>query len=312
MFVRWNFWQHFDKGGIIMLAKWRRNRQLRDYYMGYKQKPLGELLILNILIFSAACLFIFMRSEDFRQVIYWLMAVVITLIIGNVFFKKYEYKALEKKCREKIAENEFWRRLEQKNTADVIQLLGSTIKEKYSVKILKEERDTLQCKYNDALLAVIYRFIPYDEVMETKDVMYILRDCRQEGIMQVRLFTNGDFSEKTKTLGERYGMDVRLYNGLQMKGFLQDTNLIPTNEEVDYFIKRDMEKKQRKLSIIKNEVIRKKKTSIYLTYGLLLLFMAGLDIGIVYWNMLFGLILLSMALLSFLIRRRRTEEEISF
>ena len=60
---------------------------------------------------------------------------------------------------------------------------------------------------------------------------------------------------------------------------------------------------------MKKELLQKNKFKNYLVYGLILFILSWYGIGVVYWNVFFGVLLLIMAVSSLLARREQKEEE---
>lgn len=215
-------------------------------------------------------------------------------------------------CQGRIAEAKFRKNLERTPPLEVLQQLGELVAQSYGVTDLQLNGNYLQGTYQGEKLALLFSHYEQDEVMTTQEMIAFLRECKQQGITQARVFVNTDFSPKAKGLGERFELELRTYNGRQLLRFLQESSLYPSKYEIETLIKEESAKRMRRLAILRREAVRGNKFFTYLVYSGVLLSMAWFRIGYLYLNLSFGLILLVLAFLSLLRSWPKKEEDTSF
>lgn len=298
------------------LKKYWRDRQsaraIKNYYLNERIGPAGEHWALFVLLAGAAIVYVFLQAVNFREVLGYSLLICMAFIAASILARKIELQELKAKCIERLGDGEFKRRLDKAYPGEVLGIIGQVLGQRFGLEEIKTTKEGLVGIYRGAKMAVYYRHLEEEEVMDTKNVMTILRNCRQQGIKQVRIFTNTDFSPKAPYLGERYEMNIVLYDGLRLKILLRETSLYPSPDEISNLIKKDSEKRHRKLSIIKKQAIRQGKTGSYLVYGGMLLSMAWFKLGYFYLNLFFAVLLFLLAGISLLRKLQKKEEEIVF
>ena len=274
---------------------------------GRQRGPKYLNFILALLFLS---LFVFWRASGYGEAIRSLLLAWAALCLAFILINRRDDILGVKECKNRLACKEYRRRLDKAAGDEVLRVLQDSITTGYpAVEGLALKGDMLTGSYEKRRLGVVYRYVDEEDTVETRDLLYLLHDCREQGIKEARVFTNGEFSRKAVQLGERYGINLKLYNGSAMKHFLKGTSLYPTESEIDAALKRESEKRQRRIDVLKKELLQKNKFKNYLIYGLVLLLMSRLGIGIYYWNVLFAALLLIMAVSSLVVRREQKEEE---
>ncbi|MFZ5753792.1 MAG: hypothetical protein ACOY3J_06085 [Bacillota bacterium] len=290
---------------------WRYHRMLRDYYWSQSQKPRGESIFLYLLGFFVALLFVFRRSATFREALLSLAFLFVLLVLTVNAVNRRKFAEIKGQCQQSLIEKEFAKRLENTPVEEVLHCLREEIIKKYPVQDLAAGEDYLTGNYKGEKLAVLYRHLNEGEVLETKDVVRIVRHCQQKNIEQVRIFTNRDFSPKVKVLKERYP-SLKVYNGDQLRGILKDSYLHPTTEQITAIVEKEISQRKKKLSILRNQALQSEKFFTYFVYSFVLLCLARLKVGVYYLNLIFGVLLLALAVLSIIRSTSPEEEEIVF
>lgn len=281
-----------------MWSQYKNYRQLRSYYRSQFDSSGGGKYILLSLLFLVGSIYVLSKAATFLQVLPQLMLIIVVLIISLQIISYWEIAKLKKLCRERTREVEFGKRVDKTSPAEILLFLRERIVNYFKIDLLEVKDQSLEGIYKGEKLGLYYRHLEQDEVLQTQEMIALLRECKQKGITQVRVFVNTDFSAKAKGLGERFEVKLRTYNGQQLKRFLADSALYPSLFEVDTLIRRESEKRQRRLVIFKKEAVRGNKGLTYLIYGGVLLAMAWYKIGYVYWNMGFGFFMLGLAAIS--------------
>lgn len=294
-------------------ARYKKYRQLQTYYRSQFGSFGGGKYILFCLLFLAGGYYVLQQATTFRQVLPQLLLIIVVLIISLQIIVAWEFSQLRKLCREKLGEAEYRKRLEKTPLTEVLLVLCERISSSFGISALEVRDQVLQGVHQGEQWGVYFRYIEQDEVLQTQEMIALLRECKQKGITQVRVFVNTDFSPKAKVLGERFEVILKTYNGRQLKKILRDSPIYPSLYEIDTIIRRDSEKRLRRLVILKKEAVQGNKFFTYLVYGVVLLSMAWFGMGYTYWNTGFGLIMLVLAVLSF--RKnwfKQDEEEMVF
>jgi hypothetical protein len=260
------------------------------------------------LLFLLSCIAAFWLGGDLGQGLRNMLTVMVLWVPAAYFWRKKEDREMLKSCRTQIAAGEYAKRIDAAEPEDVLAALEKRICAAFSVRFFEKKEDLLLGVYQEEKLALVYRRRLNDDLVETRDMMQVLYAARAQGVTRVRIFTNSEFAKKTESLGERFGLEVKLYNGTKLQKFLKESPFYPSAAEVDTVLKRESEKRQRRLSIIKKEALKKNKTRNYILYGLVLLFMGKYGLGNLYLNSSFALVMLLLAVLSFLNKEGSSEE----
>lgn len=291
--------------------KWCYNRMLRDYYWSQSQKPRGESIFLYLIGFFVTLLFVFHHSTTFREALLSLAFLFILLFLTVNAVNRRKFEEIKGQCQQSLIEKEFAKRLENTPVEEVLHCLREEIIKKYPVQDLAAGEGYLTGSYQGEKLAVFYQHLNEGELLETKDVVRILRYCQQKNIDQVRIFTNRDFSPKVKVLKERYP-SLKVYNGDKLRVILKDNYLHPTTEQITAIIEKEISQRKKKLSILRNQALKSEKFFTYLVYSLALLCLAWFKVGVYYLNLIFGVLLLALAILSIIKSTSPEEEKIVF
>jgi len=286
-------------------------RQLKAYYHQQCGGQGGAKYLIMAILLLAGSFSVLRQAATFVQAWPPIVLIIAALLAGLQLIKAWELAKYRRICQARIRINEFNRRLDGASRAEILHYLGDKAAGSYGMASLKIGRQALQGTYQGEKLAIYYFHLEQDEVLATQTMVGLLRDCRQKGVGQVRVFVNTDFTPKAKGLGERFEIKLRTYNGQQLVSFLADSPLCPSTYEVESIIKRESAKQQRRLAILRREAVRGQKGLTYLIYGGVLLNMAWFKIGYPIWDLGFGLLMLALAMLS-LRQNRAQEEEIVF
>ena len=291
-------------------SQWINNRALKEFYMNQSTRPRGARFIQYLLGFCFLCVFAFWRASSYRAVMINTLLVLILMATFVFISNRWELARARKEYRSKLAHMEYSARLEQSSQHDVLVMLQQKIAESYPVSNLTiNGNNVLEGRYNGQKTAIYYLYPDENGIVETKDIINILRECRQNSINTVRIFTDGLFSNKSFTLAERYGIDLKLNDGDRLRSFLKNSSLAPTEEEMDTIIKLTIQKRKRRMQVISKQMLHRKKTGHYLLYSGILFVTAWLKIGVVGWNIVFAFLLLALAIFSFALKKSGTEEE---
>lgn len=233
------------------------------------------------------------------------------LIFRRYIKRKREYTRLKKACFQRVAVREYQKRLEKLAPDVLLSLLQDELSRKFEINDLKVNNGLLEGRFLGEKIAVAYLHAHGEEIVTKREVLAVLRKCLQHGFTQVRIFSNGDFVNNLWDLTHYHELNLRLYNGDKLQYLLKNTFLFPSVSQIREIISLEMSKRRQKLSLIKMEITKKKKYTGYLFYSVLLFLMAWLNLGVVYLNLIAGLILLGLALTNFLqsLRVRETELE---
>lgn len=291
---------------------WLSARMINSFYRHESMEPAGERWTLIILLAGAAAVYAFLKAANFREALGYTFLILLILILYIIMARKTELQGLQARCMERLGDKEFTKRLDKALPGEVLGVIGQVLAQRFGVEELKAEKERLVGIYRGEKLAVYYSHQEDEEVLDTKNIMSLLRSCRKAGLKQVRIFTNTDFSPRAPYLGERYEVNLGLYNGLRLKTLLKETVFYPLPDEVGAMIKKESEKRQRKLSIIKQQAFTQDKTASYLIYGAMLLSMAWFGLGYVYLNLFFSCLLFLLAGISLKRKLRKKEEAIIF
>lgn len=294
-----NFFTKIKKYGL----RWKKQRHLKEYYLSHSLIPRGENIFLFVILFSVISFIILWNAPDYQTALLYFVFSLLTLSFGWYSLNKRRYKLLVKEVHQKLIDQELEKRLGKASTEEVLEELKKSLSENFSVTDLERKENVLTGTYQGEKIQVYYYFLPEDEVMETKEILYVLRECRQKGVTQVRLFTNGNFSDKASFFGERYDLNLRLYNGKMLGYFFKNSTLYPSTTEIEDIIKKETGKRQRKIAVLRKQLLTKNKFNYYLVYGLTLMLTAWFKIGIVSLNWIFGSILLTLALFTLIAKQ---------
>ena len=279
-------------------------------YLNLSTRPRGARFIQYFLVFSVLSVWAFWRSPSYRLVVINMLLVIILMAAIIFIINRWGLVQAEKECRSILSLREYNARLEQSSRHDVLKMLQEKIAASYPVsKLALSGNNVLEGEYNNEKIAVYFIYPDEDGFVETKDIIAILRESRQKSIKVVRVFTAGQYSNKAFSLAERYGIDLKLNDGHILKNFLKGSVLIPTKEEVDTIIKLEIQKRKRRTEIIRKQMLQRKKTGDYLFYSGILFVIVWLEIGAVYWNLIFAFILLALAVLSLMLKKVSIEDE---
>ncbi len=297
---------------IKIYSKWKKKRLTRAFFLQQNKKPTGENFFLYILVFLGLNIYAFWNAVTYGDLVVNISIASVIFLSFIWIYNKREYKSLVKVCRKNISEAEFKKRLETASHNDVLQALKQTIEINFPVKNLKLTNDYLEGTYGRDKIIIYYYFVEDGDVLEVRDVLALMKKYSNLDIQQLRIFTNGDFNSRVLNIKERYGIKVNLYEGEKLKNYLATSSFYPSLKEVNNIIENEIEKRQKHLSIIKKQAFRGNKFISYFSYSLLLLIMARYKIGFVYWNIIFGLLLLSLSFISLWYKLRTKEEKIIF
>jgi len=277
-------------------GKRQEQKLLKEYYRRQSTcVSSASCLFQNTVLFTFLSLVIVWKSSTMRVALWGVLIIAIVIIIFRYFEQKKENKQLKKNCYKKIAEKEFWKRVEKVQDDKILMLLGKEIEKKKLATHIKTNEGMLEGILNYKKLAVIYLEVTGEDMVATKDLMSVIRRCIQEGIQQVRVFTNGEFGDNAMNLKQRYDIDLRLYNSDKLIYLLKNTFLFPSLSEVEDIINHKKAKRQKRLNLIKREILERKHFGSYIMYSVILLLMSWYRIGVVYLNILAGISLLSLA-----------------
>lgn len=279
-------------------AKWQNARLLRDYYrtqLGETDLPKHNHFLKDLLIVLACGIGLFWFFPSFL-----LMMGGLGVLTAGMFYRRYlrcqkEDLRLKKACFAKISFREYEKRLEKASHETILQILQEEIGKQFMLGRLVIKQGILEGEWHKKKLAIVYLEVQ-NGLVAGRDVLGVIRRCYHEGMTIVRIFTNGEYEEGASHWNQLFNVDLRLYNGKMLAYFLKNTLLFPSVSEVTGIIEREKSCRQRKLGLIKKELLQKTRFSGYLMYSMILLMMAWYNIGIVSLNVLAGLILLGFAL----------------
>lgn len=303
---------NISKKARAKYSKWRETRLIRAYCQSQSDRPRGAKAINSLLILVFLSALGFWRAADLSKAGIDLIIIFIVWMFGIHMFSRKESLAVLYNCREKLAGKEFAKRIDEAKAEDVLDALGKSISSQFPVRFFEYNEDALAGVYGNDKIMLIYRGQFNEDYVETKEIMQILHNCRTIEAKKVRIFTNTDFSDKAESLGRRYGMDVLFYNGEGLKKFLRQSPFYPTEAELDNLIKKESIKRQRKIAVIKKELLKKNKTCRYVFYSLFLLALTKYEMGNIYLNLSFALIMIILAVLSLFMNKEAKKEEIIF
>lgn len=296
-------YQHLlnDRIGKSLKAKWQKwqnERLRRDYYRvqsGETGLPPGRYFVKDMLVVFVASLFIFW----FFSSLFLAAGSLVMLTAGRFYWRyiqqKKEDRRLKKACFEKITLREYEKRLAKTSPETILQILQQEIGRQFPVEKLSIKQGILEGEWKKKKLAIVY-LEAHDGLVAGRDVLQAVRKCYQAENTIVRIFSNGDFEDGVNHWSQLFNVDLRLYNKNRLAYFLRNTLLFPSVTEVKEIIEHEKSCRQRKLSLVKKELLRQNRFSGYLLYGLFLLFLAWNKIGIVVLNLFAGLVLLGIAL----------------
>lgn len=292
--------------------KWKEARLIWVYCLSQSENTRGAKVVNSLLVLLVLSVIGFWHAPSFAQAGINLILILILWSFALYLINKKERRDIVINCRKKLATAEFTKRIDEASAENVLNALEKGIGSKFSVRFFEFQQDSLLGVYGSDKIALIYRYNFKDDLLETKDVMQILHDCRLKEVKKVRIFTNTDFSSKVTTLGQRFGIDLLLYNGTGLEKFLEGSVFYPTESELDNLIKRESIKMQNKITLIKKELLKKNKIRNYIIYSLVLAVLAKYEMGNVYLNMSFAIIMMGLAVLSLVINRKTNKEDIIF
>ncbi len=294
-------------------SSWIKKKMLKDYYLNQSSRPPGAKILHYFLVFCCLSLLAIWRAASYKAAMINMLLVFILMIAIVFIANRRRSKQLEDECRGKLSSREYNARLEQCSQHDILKMLMEKIEVSYPVLNMRiTENNVLEGENKGKKIAVYYLYPGENGFMETKDIVGILRECGQNSINVVRIFTHGQYSNKAFSLAERYGIDLKLYDGDRLRAFLKDSILVPAQEEIDTIIKQEIQKRKKRREIIRKQMLQRKKTGNYLLYSAILFSMAWFKIGAFYWNIVFALLLFGLAVSSFVLKKSSAEEEALF
>lgn len=292
--------------------KWKKNRLTKEFYLTQNSKPTGESFFQYLIIFLGLSIFAFWKAATYQELLVNIGIVLLLFLCFRWIYNKIEYKSLVKICLKNISDREFKKRLSTAANHDVLQAVKQTIENNFLVKDVKIQNGYLEGIYGEDKVAVLYYYVEDDDIVEVRDILALMKEYSQMGIQQLRIFTNGDFNSRVLNITERYGIKVRLYNEEKLRKYLMTSAFYPSLKEANSIIDCEIEKRQKRLSVIKKQAFQGNKFISYFSYSLLLLMMARFKIGFVYWNIIFGILLLGLAFISLGEKIKDKEEKIIF
>ncbi|MDD4665214.1 MAG: hypothetical protein PHC81_01455 [Clostridia bacterium] len=293
-------------------SKWQNKRLLKGYY---RSQNLIELraprFLQNVFVFFVILLLLFWYAPTLNIAFWGIIVFFVVMVWGRISKEQRESRQLKKACFQKIAVREYQKRLERTPHEVLMKILQEEISEKFEVRGLKINNGFLEGRLFGEKLVVAYLDVNREEVIAMREVQSVVKKCFQRGISQVRIFTNGDSPPAVSNLGQCYELNLRLYNAEKLQYLLKNTLLFPSVSEITEIINCEKLKRQKKMSVIKGEILKKKKVSGYLLYSLLLFLMAWLRLGVVYLNIAASLILLGFALMIIIKNFQLREKEVT-
>lgn len=274
-------------------------RILKDYYRSQNLiEPLVPRFIVDTVVFLILLLLFLWYIPSFDIAIWG-----IVILFGLMIFRRYskhkkKYLQIKKACFQKIALREYKKRLEKTTPDIVLNILKGEISKKFQVSHLKTNNGMLEGRLLGEKIMIAYLDVHGEDIVTKREVLSVIRESMRRGISQIRIITNGDFNADVTDLGKRYELNLRLYNGDKLQYLLKNTYLFPSVSQIKEIIHSEMFKRQKKLAILKKEIMKKRKYTDYLFYGLLLLLLAKLGLGAVYLNLIAALILGGLALIN--------------
>lgn len=292
--------------------EYKKRRVLKAFYAMERKSPKSEKIFRYFLIFFSSLYFVFRKAATFNSVLTILAIIILALISAFIITERMEKKNLEQKCRKNLASSEFRKRLDKAGWEDILKAISEKVSEKYQVQDLKIEENRLQGFYKGQAIALYYCAMEEDERVETREIISIIKKCRRDGINDIRVFTNNEFSNKAQKLGERFDLNLVLYDGKSLKELLRETGYIPSEAEIDSLIIHESEKRIKRIALIKEQALKGEKYVTYFIYGTLLMVMAWLEIGIMYLNLIFGSILYGLFVYTLYKKISEKEEKLLF
>jgi hypothetical protein len=187
----------------------------------------------------------------------------IVILLGLMIFRRYskqkeKYLQIKKVCFQKAAVREYKKRLEKISPDILLGILNEEISKKFRISPLQLNNGMLEGRLLGEKIVVAYLDVHGEDIVSKREVLSIIRESMRRGISQIRIFTNGDYNADVTDLGKRYELNLRLYNGDKLQYFLKNTYLFPSVSQIKEIINFEMFKRQKKLAILKKEIIKKK------------------------------------------------------
>lgn len=286
----------------------REKRLFRDYLRSQKLiKPQTPHLLQDVLLFFL--LFgLLIGNAPSPSLAILTVALIFMLIVYRRYLKRErELLRLKKVCFQKIAVREYQKRLEKISAEMLLDILQKELCRRFNLSTLKLNHGLLEGRFWGEKIAVAYLDVDGEELVSRRQVLAVVRKCLGQGITQVRIFTNGEFSITQADFAQYPELNLRLYNGEKLQYLLRNTALFPSVSQIKEIISSEMCKQQKKLTLIQKGIIKKKKYAGYFFYSLLLFLMVWLEVGVVYLNLFAGIIILGFAVIN-LIRNLSARE----
>ncbi|MFA6662561.1 MAG: hypothetical protein WCS56_05965 [Bacilli bacterium] len=292
---------HFEIGLGDNSLNLKDKRVLKEYYRSLNLvEPLAPHFILDTFIFLFLLLLLLWFIPSLRIAVWGIIILLGLMVFLRYSKQKKRYIQIKKACFQKIADREYNKRVEKTSPDTLLGILNEEISKKFRISHLQLNNGMLEGRLLGEKIVVAYLDVHGEDIVTRREVLSVIRESIRRGILQIRIFTNGDFNADVSNLEKRYELNLRLYNGDMLQYLLKNTYLFPSVSQIKEIINTEMYKRQRKVAILKNEIMKKKKYSGYLFYSLLLLLMAKLGRGAEYLNIIAGLILLFFAITNIL------------
>lgn len=291
-------------------GEWKNKRRLRDYYQSQNLvEPRFPRFLRDVFAFLVLFLLFFWYAPTLNIAFWGFIVTLAVIVFWRLSRQQRKYLQLKKSCFQKVAVREYQKRLEKTSHEVLLEILREEIKKKFAVSSLEISNGFLEGRLLGEKLVIAYLDVDREDTASTREVLAVVRKCFQRGISQVRIFTNGDFAPASFNPGQCYQISLRLYNGDDLQYLLKNTLLFPSVSEIKEIINYEKLKRQKKMSSLKKEILKKQKVTGYLLYSLLLFLMAWFRLGIVYLNIVAGIVMLGFALLTLIKNSQVREKE---
>lgn len=160
---------------------------------------------------------------------------------------------------------------------------------------LREHKDNYALvAYAQKTWAFIYLDIYGEEALSLSELLSAIRQCQRSKLKLIKVFVPGElaFSPKELTFLPAE-IDLDLYFGERFWSLLAATSLAPKVT----MLRARVASTPKRLQVIKQQILKKRRQRGYLIYGVCLLVMASLQLGNFYLNVVSGLFLLFLAFL---------------
>lgn len=285
------------------MQKWLGSIRRYRYYRGSSLlAPIINLIFAELLLFVIGYLWFVQRTKI------PLLSLILTLIIMALLTaaillqqrKSFQKKKVE--VRRKVGRDYLVDHMKQLDSEEFKWQVTRLLLKLEGISDIRDQQHFLETTLHGRKTAIGIYHTNFDEEVPHTRLTEFLNQAKLEGYLQALFITSGSFSDSCRAVAEKKSATrVQLLSLEDLLNRMELTGMFPDEKTIDALINKEINSREKKLEILKKEILMPKRIRAYLGYALLLFVLSRLFKSFSTYYVLISVIFLLLAALTWFI-----------